>query len=98
MNAGTFEDPFELEMEINTAVQYTARPGLGPISFAGTLTATPPSKLAPDRPAPDPQNGNELVNVLNPWVRSLDGLNLSPVYPVPDGMLLEVPYVVPVIR
>ncbi len=98
VNAGTFVEPFELEMEVDTAVQYTSRPGLGPISYAGTLFNTPAAVLAPACPAPAPSNELAPVDVFNPFLPPGNLINPNQFYPIPNGTLLEVPLSIMVIR
>ena len=96
VNAGLLEEPFELEVELNTAVGYTTRPALGPLSFSGALTTTPAAKLSPT--CDPPSQGSQVVSVLSPWIRWLGGINPNQTYTLPDGRLLEIPLTVQVAR
>jgi len=99
VNAGTLEDPFELEMEVITPTAYTTRVGLGPVSFTGSLTTTPAAKLAPLCPTPDPLGGFDTVTIRNPLpaILNIDTLP-NPKYTLPSGTLLSIPYGRPVVR
>lgn len=98
VNAGTLDDPFELEMELNTAVEYKTRPGFGPISYTGTPINTPTAALAPNCPPPSASNGLGVVNIINPLPEVLDiPFDPNPFYLVPAGQV-RIPLDTPVIR
>ncbi|MGC4086639.1 MAG: hypothetical protein QM756_01845 [Polyangiaceae bacterium] len=99
VNAGNLEDPFILEVEVNTAATYKARVALGPISFGGFTFATPANKLAPTCLPPDPFAGRGIIDIVNPLRGILNvGLDPRPVYTLPNGQLLDIPLERPVIR
>jgi hypothetical protein len=98
VNAGALEDPFFLEMELNTPVTYKSRPGLGATGFGGTAITTPANKLAPNCPMPDDPRG--VVNISNPLppLLGLDPLDPNIIYLSPSGDSFGIPASLPKIR
>jgi hypothetical protein len=99
VNAGTLEESYNLEMEIDTALDYETRPALGPISYTGTTFSTPANRLAPNCPLPTPDNGFEVVDIVNPLpylIRPSPGP--SPLWELPNGDALAIPPRVSVVR